>query len=36
MASKIERDYYKKGKQKDSLIELMKEDERNGLYDDVL
>jgi hypothetical protein len=36
MASKIERDYYKKGKQKDALIELMKEDERNGLYDDVL
>jgi hypothetical protein len=36
IASKIERDYYKKGKQKDALIELMKEDERNGLYDDDL
>jgi hypothetical protein len=36
MASKIERDYYKKGKQKDVLIELMNEDERNGLYVDDL
>jgi len=32
MASKIERDYYTKGKQKEALIELMEADEKSGLY----